>query len=216
MPSSGVTALNGSLGATTWNVFDHFNGIEVNGVIGGRVDYSVGATAGNSVDTRSTENFYGHLGFKLGGMRLDGEGASAVPNAMRPWEELAMTVDGFVYRSVNSANFANPDPAVTVPVLWLDPAIVVGGNVRVQLNSLELNGGGYLETHKHSAAGGGGAELWAGYGQLAYVIQPYLVPAVRVEYNRLVQDGIASGNNLRILPGIASAGRPKLQRLRFA
>lgn len=125
----------------------------MNGFIGGRVDYSVGATAGNSVDTRSTENFYGRLGFKLGGMRLDGEGASPVPNAMRPWEELAVTVDGFVYRSVNSANFANPDPAVTVPVLRLDPAIVVGGNLRVQLNSLELNGGGHLETHWHRLGG---------------------------------------------------------------
>jgi hypothetical protein len=216
MPSSGVTALNGSLGAATWNVFDHFNGVEVNGVIAGRVDYSLGATAGNSVDTRSTENFYGHLGFKLGGMRLDGEGASPVPNAMRPWEEVALTIDGFVYRSVNSVNFANPDPALTVPVLWLDPAIVVGGHLRAQLNSLELNGGAYLETHRHAAVEGGGARLWAGYGELSYLIQPYLVPAVRVEYNRLAQDGIPSVHNLRILPGIASAVRPNIKLLLFA
>jgi hypothetical protein len=47
-------------------------------------------------------------------------------------------------------------------------------------------------------------------------MQPYLVPAVRVEYNRLLQDGIASVNNVRILPAIASAVRPNIKLLLFA
>jgi hypothetical protein len=211
MPSSGVTALNGSLGGATWNVFDHFNGFEVNGVFAGRVDYSAGLNAGSSVDTRPSENFYGHLGYKFGGMSLDGEGDSKVKDAMRPWEERAVTIDVFVYRSVNSASFANPDPTVTAPVLWLDSATVVGGNLRAQLDSLELNGGMYLETHNHAAVDGTGAKLWAAYGELSYLVEPYLVPAVRVEYNSLAQDGLTSVHNVRILPGIASAVRPNIK-----
>jgi hypothetical protein len=211
MPSSGVTALNGSLGGATWNVFDKFNGFEVNGVVAGRIDYSVGLNAGSSVDTRSSENFYGHLGYKLGGMRLDGEGDSKVKDAMRPWEERAVTVDVFAYRSVNSTSFANPDTTVTEPVLWLDSATVVGGNLRAQLDSLELNGGAYLESHNHAAVDGTGAKLWAGYGELSYLVQPYLVPAVRVEYNSLAPDGVASVHNVRVLVGLASAVRPNIK-----
>ena len=211
MPSSGLTALNGSLGGATWNVADKFNGIEVNGVLAGRFSYAVGLNAGSSVDTRPSENFYGHIGYKLGGLRLDGEGAGAIKDAMRPWEERAVTIDVFAYRSVNSTHFASPDTTVTEPVLWLDSATVIGGNLRAQLDSLELNVGAYSETHNHAAVDGTGATLLAGYGELSYLVQPYFVPAVRVEYNSLAQDGIASVNNVRILAGIASAVRPNIK-----
>jgi len=210
LPSSGVTALSGSLGGT-WNVFDHFNGFEVNGVLGGRVDYSAGLNAGSSFDTRPSENFYGHVGYKFGGMQLDGEGSSKVMDAMRPWEERAVTVDGFVYRSVNSAAFANPDPTVTSPILQLDSATVVGGNLRAQFDSLELNTGVYFENHKHAAADGTGAKLIAPYGELSYVVEPWFVPAVRLEYAALTPDGAASVNNVRLMPGIASALRPNIK-----
>ena len=213
MPSSGVTALGGATGGTTWNVFDHFNGFEVNGVVAGRADYSIGVNAGNNVtnSARPSENFYGHVGYKIGGMSLDGEGDSKVMDAMRPWEERAVTVDGFAYRSVNSANFADPDPAVTVPVTLLDSATVVGGNVRAQYDSLELNAGIYWETHNHAAADGTGAKLLAPYGELSYVVHPWFVPAVRCEYSSLSPDNGPRVNNLRLMPGIASAVRPNIK-----
>jgi hypothetical protein len=210
MPSSGVTALNGSLG-TTWNVFDHFNGFEVNGVLAGRFDYSIGLNAGSNADTRPSENFYGHIGYKIGGLRLDGEGAGKISDAMRPWEEKAVTVDVWVYRSVNSASFANPDATNPTPVFWLDSATVVGGNLRGQLDSLELNCGAYWETHNHAAVDGTGAKLLALYGELSYLVEPSFVPVVRVEYNSLAPDGLASVNNVRILAGIASAVRPNIK-----
>jgi len=211
MPSSGVTALSGATGGATWNVFDHFNGVEVNGVLAGRLDYSVGLNAGSSVDTRPSENFYGHAGYKIGGMRLDGEGASATSNSMRPWEEQAVTIDAWAYRSVNSASFASPDPSVTTPVTWLDSATVAGGNLRAQYDSLELNAGVYWEKHNHAAVDGSGAKLIAPYGELSYIVQPWFVPAVRVEYSSLAPDAGPSVNNVRFLPGIASAVRPNIK-----
>ena len=209
MPSSGVTALGGS--GTTWNVFDHHNGVEVNGVIGGRFDYSAGLNAGSSFDTRSSENYYGHVGYKFGGMRLDGEGGSTPANAMRPWEEQAFTVDVFAYRAVNSADFPSGDPAAPGPIVLLDSATVVGGNVRAQLDSLELNAGVSFETHNHAQADGTGATLLAPYGELSYLVQPWFVPAVRVEYSGYSPDGGSSINNVRVIPGIASAIRPNIK-----
>ena len=209
MPSSGVTALNGA--GTTWNVFDHFNGVEVNGVIGGRFDYSAGINAGSSFDTRNSENYYGHVGTKFGGMRLDGEGASKVKDSMRPWEERAITLDAWAYRSVNSANFANPDTTVTTPIVLLDSATTVGGNMRAQFDSLELNGGVYFENHNHAAVDGSGAKLLAPYAEVSYVVQPWLVPAMRVEYTSLDLDAGGSMHNWRFYPGIASAVRPNIK-----
>ena len=209
MPSSGVTALNGA--GSTWNVFDHFNGVEVNGVLGGRFDYSAGLNAGSSFDTRSSENYYGHVGTKFGGLRLDGEGASKVKDSMRPWEERAITLDAWVYRSVNSANFANPDPAVTTPVVLLDSATTVGGNVRAQLDSIELNGGVYFEKHQRAAADGSGAKLVAPYAEVSYLVQPWFVPAARVEYTSLATDAGGTVHNWRFYPGIASAVRPNIK-----
>ena len=209
MPSSGVTALNGA--GSTWNVFDHFNGVEVNGVLAGRFDYSAGINAGSGFDTRSSENYYGHIGTKLGGMRLDGEGASSVKDAMRPWEEQAITLDAWIYRSFNSANFPNPDTTQTGSVVILDSATVVGGNIRAQYNSLELNGGVYLESHNHAASDGSGAKLIAPYGELSYVVHPWFVPAVRFEYTSLTPDVGDRLYNMRILPGVAAAVRPNIK-----
>ncbi len=213
LPSSGVTALGGATGGTTWNVFDHFNGFEVNGVIAGRADYSIGINAGNNstLKTQNSENFYGHVGYKIGGMSLDGEGDSKVRDAMRPWEERAFTIDGFAYRSVNSATFADPDPTVVVPVIQLDSATTVGGHVRAQYDSLELNTGIYWETHNHAAADGSGAKLLAPYGELSYVVHPWFVPAVRAEYSVFSPDNGPRVHNLRLMPGIASAVRPNIK-----
>jgi hypothetical protein len=210
MPSSGATALLG--GSPGWNVFDHFNGVEVTGVLlDGRFDYSAGLNAGSSFDTRNSENFYGHVGAKFGGMRLDGEGESKVKDAMRPWEEQAITVDLWIYRSVNSANFAaDPADASSSELLVLDSATVVGGSVRAQLDSLDLIGGLYLESH-NQANRGSGAKLLAVYGELSYMLQPWFVPALRLEYSSLSPDGGAELHNLRILPGIAAAIRPNIK-----
>lgn len=214
MPSSGLTALNGA--GTTWNALDHFNGVEVNGVLGGRFDYSVGLNAGTSFDTRPSENFYGHIGAKLGGLSLDGEGASGVKDAMRPWEERAITLDAWAYRAVNSANFTVTNPDDTI---LLDTATVLGGSLRAQYDSLELTGGAYLESHNRvtpdpsGATLGFGGSLMQAYGELSYIVRPWLVPALRIESTTVSSDvpGTESVHNLRVTPGIAAAVRPNIK-----
>jgi hypothetical protein len=215
LPSSGATALNGA--GTSWNVFDHFNGIEVNGVVAdGRLDYAAGLNAGSSYDTRPSENYYGHVGYKLGGMRLDGEGDSKVKDAMRPWEETAVTLDLWAYRSVNSANFS---AAAANDTVWLDSATTVGGHLRVQLDSLELNGGVYHESHNHADVTGSSGSLLQAYGELTYLVQPWFVPGVRVEYTTLTANlpgGDQEAHNWRLMPGIAAAVRPNIKLLLLA
>ena len=79
---------------------DNYTGLELNGVIAGRFDYAVGLNAGKIAHGLApTDNFYGRLGFKLGGMRLDGEDSSGPPDPDRPWAETTLGVYAFAYQS---------------------------------------------------------------------------------------------------------------------
>ena len=211
LPPTGLTALNGA-GAGAWNVGDHYNGVEVSGVLGGQFNYNLGWNTGTSADLRSAEDFYGHVGYKLGGMRLDGEGKSDAP-ADRPWEETAVTLDLFGYHSYGSVRFGEQ--------LQMNTGTTVGGGIRAQWGSLELNSGLMLENHKHAEPGYTSASLLTQYNELSYIVFPWLVPAIRFEYSSvsydaacLLSDGTtpcASASDWRLWPGVALLPYPNIK-----
>lgn len=219
MPPTSVAVLNGAPEGSGWNVGDHFNGVEVSGVIGGRVDYHVGWNAGTGADVRGAEDVYAHLGFKLGGMALDGEGKSeASPD--RPWEETALTFDVFGYHALNGINWGSEE----APNVVLDTINTVGAGLRAQWGSLELNSGFSLENHKRAEPGLSSATYLTQYNELSYIVFPWLVPAVRFEYNVLAPDSdpvtgchLADGsscpsvNAWRLWPGVALLPFPNVK-----
>jgi hypothetical protein len=198
-----VTALYGST-SDSWSVGNNYNGVELNGTVQGRLDYSVGANAGSNVDVRSVGDYYAHLGYKFGGVRLDAEKGSAVRDAKKPWAETALTLDAFYYRS--SSRFAASDASI-----WDDVASAVGGGIRAQWNSLELDAGVYQERHDQAQGEAGRVVALAQYTELSYVVYPWLVPAVRVEYLKLSPDGGATVTDLRMIAGVAALIRPNLK-----
>jgi len=201
----GVTGLYGAT-SDTWNVVDNFRRIDAWGILGGRFEYDVGIDAGANADVRDSENVYAHVGYKLGGMSLDGEGegASAGLNAVKPWAETALTLDAFAYRS--RSHFAVADGTIVD-----DKAYAIGGGVRGQLESLELDVGIYTEHHDHALADGTSVNAISQYNELSYIVFPWLVPAIRVELSHLSPDGGSSVYDLRIVPGVAILIRPNLK-----
>jgi hypothetical protein len=213
LPSLSVTALFGGT-SDSWNVVDAYNGAEVSGVIHGRFLYTVGLNAGANLDTRPTENVYGHVGFKLGGMRLDGEGSSGAADPNRPWAERAVTVDAFLYRS--ASHYTNPGAGAGMTVDLDDEAVAFGGTVRAQWESLELNVGAYQERHDHILppdmdGNSGGVNATTEFNELSYVAFPWLVPSVRIEYLQLSPDGSPSFNEVKVLAGAAALVRPNIK-----
>lgn len=198
-----ATALYGAT-SDSWNVANNYNGVELNGTVQGRFDYSLGANAGSNVDVRSVGDYYAHVGYKFGGVRLDAEKGSAVRDAKKPWAETALTLDAFYYRS--SSRFAASDASI-----WDDIASTVGGGIRAQWNSLEFNTGVYRERHDQAQVGGGRVVALAQYNELSYVVYPWLVPAVRVEYLKLSPDGGATVTDLRMIAGVTALVRPNLK-----
>jgi hypothetical protein len=208
LPSILVTALYGADPGTSFSTLGQYNLMEVNGMYRGRFIYSLGANSGANVDTRTTENATVHLGFKVGGMRLDGEGdtAGAAGNAQKPWEETALTVDAFGYRS--ASHFAN----ATDPTMFQDDlTYVLGGHVRGTAGPFELNSGLFQEWHNHATPAGVGVKAVTQYDELSYVAFPWLVPAVRMEYVSLLPDGGMRVNDVLFIGGAACLVRPNLK-----
>ena len=210
--ATAVAELNGA-SSDSWRITDPYNGVELSGVIAGRVGYNVGWNAGANHDARSAEDVYGHLSVKFGGMRLDGEG-NGTTQATRPWEETAVTLDGFAYHARFGVTFPGESE-----VLLNDTANTLGGAIRAQWGSLELNSGVYLESHLHAQIDGSSASALAHYDELSYVIVPWLVPAVRFEFTRIRPDSACGGGDgscatvtdRRVIPGVAFLPYPNLK-----
>jgi hypothetical protein len=207
LPTLAVTALWGASGDTSFTTMGQYNLVELNGMYRGRFIYSLGVNEGANVDTRNSNNLTAHLGFKVGGMRLDGENATqGAGNTLKPWEETALTVDAFGVRS--RSHFAN---AADNTMIQDDLTYVLGGNLRGTVGSLELNSGVFHEWHNNATDTNLGVKALVQYDELSYVVFPWLVPAVRMEYVSLLPDGGTRFNDLLFTAGAACLIRPNLK-----
>jgi hypothetical protein len=207
-----VTALFGAT-SNSWNLTDNFQTAEVNGVVEGMFDYSAGITNGANADIRTPTNAYVHVGTKIGGVRLDGEENSSVPDPKQPWAETAVTIDAFYYHSKSSFTTGDPASTTDLPLPDLarsDVANVIGGSVRGQLDSLELDAGANYELHSNPGATGKVTAL-SQFDELSYVVFPWLVPAVRFEYTHLAPDGGTAVSDERFSIGAAALVRPNIK-----
>ncbi|MFI5166744.1 MAG: hypothetical protein ACHQQS_09010 [Thermoanaerobaculales bacterium] len=203
LPALSTTALYGAT-SESWNVTNAYNEVEVNGTVGGRFDYSAGVNAGSNIDVQNPNDFYAHLGYKLGGMPLDAEASSAPPDPMKPWAEQSLTFDTFYYRSIS--HFTAIDGSDLS-----DGAKTYGGAIRAQWGSWELNTGLYKEKHDAAMLGATGVDATAQFNELSWVAYPWLVPAVRLEYLRLRPNVGPEVSDTRWIVGAAILARANLK-----
>jgi len=210
IPNVPVTGIYG-LSADPFVLVDNYPGLELRGTYEGRIEYALGWNAGkNSWSSAfNSENWYAMAGFKLGGMRLDGEGSTGAEDPLKPWAETSLTVDGFVYHS----NEHFPDPttatATSPPTSSTNDVSFTGGvGVRGMLGSAELDLGFYSQSHNRgfvNPSTGTFGQVTADvlYGELSYIVFPWLVPSVRIENIWLNPAGAPAVSDLHIVPGIA-------------
>ncbi|HEX2688531.1 MAG TPA: hypothetical protein VHN14_18010 [Kofleriaceae bacterium] len=203
MPRVPVTGLYGAT-SDPFVFNDNHNSIEVNGVLADRFDYAVGLAAGTNVDARNSANFYGHVGYKLGGSTLDGEHTNGIPQDLA--HEQSITLDAFVYRSISRFNDAM-DP----PVLTKDTSVTFGGTIRAQREELELDAGVFHQTDDHASSTAPSTTTWSQWDEVSYLVFPWLVVGGRVEYLRITPEGASTLSDLRISPGVVALIRPNLK-----
>lgn len=210
-----MTTLFGGSGAA-FRVTSKYNLAELNGIAAGRLEYGIGLANGGHVDgPQPAENFYGHLAYKLGGMRLDGENNTTAADPARPWAETSFTLGGFAYSS--NTRYTGPRPPLAANTVVSDRATSFGGLARGVLGSWELNLTYLYEDHAHvtQVLDGNGlpspATQTAWSAELSYTFYQWLVAAVRGEYVTVKPRDLASASDTRILPVVAMQLRPNLK-----
>jgi hypothetical protein len=207
IPNLPVSGLYG-ISSDPFVLVDDYTGVEVNGVIDGRLLYAAGISNGKNTfgATFDSENGYGSVGFKLGGMRLDGEGDAGPRDPMRPWAEDSLTASAFVYHSAE--HFPAPDDTSSAR---RDTSLTVGGLLRAMAGSAELDVGYYTQSHDHGTDALGKVRADVAYGELSYVVYPWLVPTLRVERMGLHPSGDKTVTDLHVMPAIAFLIRPDVK-----
>jgi hypothetical protein len=207
MPDAPTTGIYG-LSNDPFVLGGNYAGVELNGVVAGSANYAAGWSSGANGfgGIFNSENLYFSGGYKLGGMRLDGEGSAGPADPMRPWAERAVTAYGFVYSS--SERFPSPADA-TVAVK--NSSLTVGGGVRGQLDSAELDLGYYQQAHRHGTADLGRVDTGVAYGELSYVLYPWLIPFFRTQRIELRPSGAPAVADLMFMPGVTFLVRPNVK-----
>ncbi len=214
IPNSPVTGIYG-ISSDPFVLVDNYPGLELRGTIVGRLDYSVGWNAGKNTwsSAFNSTNWYAQVGFKLGGMPLDGEGYSGPADPMKPWAETSLTVDGFVYHSGEHL----PDPTTGGASQVTDVSFTGGIMVRGNLGSAELDLGYYNQSHNNGwvnlQGSLGKVQTNVAWGELSYIVWPWFVPSLRVENTWLEPTGGATASTLNIEPGIAFLIVPNIKVL---
>jgi hypothetical protein len=233
MPGTSVSALYNASGSFVLGQ-GHTDGAELNGIAGHRIGYAVGwvaSSAAANVGLPNAEDVYVHLGVKSGGVALDGEGKYGpnVPDPRKPWAEKSITFDLFAYHGLTRLD--NGTGVLTAagtptPVLQNDRFDAAGAVAHGQLDSLTIMVGGQVERHDRPYAGTpasaatpalpGTPDLTNAtavlvYGEIDYVVFPWLVPGVRVEHTQLTLEGANDVNLQRFIPGVAMLVRPNIR-----
>lgn len=227
-PATAVVALFNPTGTFTLGQ-GHSDGVEVNGIVGHRFTYSLGWLASGAIanlQTPNAEDVYAHVGVKIGGMSLDGEGASGVQvaDAKKPWAETSLTLDAFGY---HGKTVVDNGTGVSSAVPQNDTVTALGGSGRLAIGSFLLTGGAQYEEHSSPLQGTPGnatatppttastnmnsAHALVAYGEADYVIWPWFVPGVRVESTTVTETGSGTNHIVRIIPGVAMLARPDVK-----
>jgi hypothetical protein len=234
LPAVSVAGLyNESAGFTLGQ--GHTDGVELNGIAWHRLGYSLGWIASSTASGLSlpnAEDVYAHVGFKAGGMSLDGEGAGAATPAdtQRPWAETSITFDLFGYHGLTRLDngTGTVDGGTPTPQSQDNRVNALGAVIHAQLGSLVLMAGVHVEhddrPYPGSAAtvnpNGGvfngvpdftSATAVMQYDEINYIVWPWFVPGVRAEYTHANAEGASDAQLLRIIPGIAMLARPNIR-----
>ena len=214
----------------------HTDGVELNGIAGHRFDYAVGWVASSNaagLSLPNAEDLYAHIGVKSGGVALDGEGKYGpnVPDPRKPWAEKSITFDLFAYHGITRLDNGTGAVAgaTASPVLQDDRFNAAGAVIHGQLDSLILMAGAQIERHDRPYPGTAATANPNGnaipgapdftsstavlqYDEIDYVVWPWFVPGVRLEYTQLALEGGApSASLLRFIPGVAMLARPNIR-----
>ena len=195
--------------AMGWTLEETQKGIELNGILQGRLGYSAGVVEGFG-DAHSDKDFYGHVYYKFDGLPLDGvvEGEGS-QGASQPFIDNSFTVGAFVYGGQAAIDSGG--------ISQLNSFTLYGVDYNAFYGRLNLFGGVQLrkDDHPFFMLSGLPAKSTVWFSELDVTVFPWLLPGVRYE----VWDGqglntsnaVTSFTDSQIVPGVVFLVRPNLK-----
>lgn len=192
-PLYGITT--GVLGDNMWSLEATQKGIEVNGIVGnGRLGYNIGLVEGRKNIANSQKDFYGHLNYKIGGMRLDGvvsEDSVTSVGDSQPWQDNSVTIGGFVYKG--SATLSD--------TVKNDEFTMLGGDINIWYDRLNLITAFAIQSDENPyiTAPTVKSDRTSFMVEASYIVYPWLIPLARYE-NSKVKD--AKNSDTKIISAL--------------
>ncbi len=195
--------------AMGWTLEEIQKGVELNGILNGRLGYSAGVVEGFG-DPHSDKDYYGHIYYKFDGLRLDGvvEGGGS-QGASQPFIDNSFTIGAFVYGGqavLDSGGISQPNNYA-----------LYGVDYNAFYGRFNLFGGIQLrkDDNPFLFLSGLSAKSTVWFSELDVTVYPWLLPGVRYE----VWDGqglnasneVASFTDSQIVPGVVFLVRPNLK-----
>jgi len=165
-----------------WRPRDHQSGIEFRGILNHRFQYAFGAVNGENVtinDATDEKDFYGRVGYKFGGLALDGyqpEGMDFLQQTAN-WADNSFTVGAYAYRG----NYLADEEDDINNVFTRH-----GVDMHQNLNRFDVFAGAIFGTDDNPSGLANGTDLEKELNSLAwfveghYLIYPWLIAGVRV------------------------------------
>ena len=159
-------------------------GLEATGLVAGRGTWAVGLVEGSGA-LNLPKDVYARVGWKFGGMRLDGEPSEGELNLAdpAPWREWSVQVGAFGYLGQTGLGL----PGVATQD---DRVQLVGADVNAQLRDANLIVAWTFARHRRPflASPDEGRDVHQVMAQLDWVVFPWLVPLARFELS--FQEGL--------------------------
>lgn len=185
-PKYGITI--GTLGDNNWSLESAQKGLELNGVLAdGRLGYNAGLVEGRKNMANSEKDFYGHLNYKIGGMRLNGvvpTGAPAVTAASQPWQDNSIAIGGFMYKGT----------ATLADTVKNDEFTMLGGDVNIWYDRLNVISAFAIQSDNRPivATPTVKSSLTSFMVEASYIVYPWFVPLARFENSKVKDAAISS------------------------
>lgn len=188
-------------GNNEWNFDRAQQGFEARGLLSrGRLIYSVGLVEGRANVLNSDKDFYLHLGYKAGGMRLDGVREEGTAGPSNPWEDNSVRFDVFYYSG-----------RATLVGGQKDRFSQLGGSLDLYWNRLNLSALLAIQNDERPVIGqsfDGRATHFMAEGTL--VAYPWLLPTLRYE-RFTARLGDDAETEQRFVPGLVALIRANVK-----
>jgi hypothetical protein len=182
-----------------WRPRDNQTGIEINGILRSRFEYSAGVLNGEGKATpfKDRKDAFARVGYKIGGMGLDGTGADAELKETDNWEDDAVTLGLYTYqghfakststttRTIDTiGSGGNPTKfkikETTTTKQWDNNFNRFGVDLRAGYGRMELTGGVILGEDENPLGDAKKIKHTAYFGEIDYIFYPWLIGVFRV------------------------------------